>query len=334
MSQKAQIEQDTEKLLDMTLSFEQLEQAQELANSLIATSYESVSTLGNEAQLKVKRFSSSLFDKTRRFDPVKVQSILQQIANDLARINPDDLQQTNRNIFTKLFNRSKRSLQQTISEYKKVSKHVDRLAVQLKHAQQELVQQQNQMQALYNENLKHFQELAVNLKAAELKYEELKQIIDTGDLKDQVNVFGESTLTKLKDTLQWLDQVIYNLQLSQEITRQSALQIRIVQQSNEQLTEKVQASLMSTIPLWQAQIATILSQGSQIHSAQAYKKLSNKSKQVSNNLDSAQKTIHEHSIRSDIHELKATQTQLLEEIEDALQVNINDQNSLQKTSTD
>lgn len=331
MSEELQMKQNTEKLLDMTLSTKQLEKAKQLASSLIPTSYDSVVALGNDAQQKVKQFSSNLFNKTRQFDPVKVQSILHEIANDLARINPDDLQPKSGNLFTKLLFRSKRSFQQTISEYKKLSKHVDRLALQLKRAQQELVQQQKQLHFLYNENADNFQELAIYLKAAQLKSEELKRTIEIGDNIDDVNIFGESTLTRLEETLQWLDQVMYNLQLSQEITRQSALQIRIVQQSNAQLIEKVQASVMTTIPLWQAQIATILSQGNQVRSAQVYKNIAEKSDQVSNNLDSARETItqvasNENSVHT-IDQLKATQIQLLGEIEEALRIKVNQQQS-------
>lgn len=322
---------DPNELLTGQLSSDELMRAQEIFSNLNPSSYESVISFGRDVQLKVQQFSSGLMQATRKADPLKVQKILEEMATQIERINPDDLTEPSGNFLTKLFRaKPKRTMQQTVSEYRKLSKHVDRLAIQLKHAQEELLMQQRQLNALFEENAFHFQELAIHIRAAQMKATELKhQTVE--DLTAESELFGKA-LSAHNDMIAWVDQMLYNLQLSQEVARQSAFQIRMVQQTNQMLIEKVQASIMATIPLWQGQIGTILSIGNQQRAASMHKTFARSSEAITQRLDNARERIQHEAAKNattngsvssiDIEQFKQTQLRLLDEIEEALKLEL------------
>lgn len=323
-------QQDIEKRLSGHLSSDELMRAKEISEQFKPSSYESALSFGRSAQLKIQQFSSSLMQATRKADPQKVQNILEEMANQIERINPDNLSESSGNFFKKIFQaKRKRSMQQTISEYRKLSKYVDRLAIQLKHAQQELFMQQRQLNALFDENAFHFQEISIHIRAAQMKAAQLKhQTIDNIQIEN--NLFGQ-VLNDHNNMIEWVDQILYNLQLSQEVARQSAFQIRMVQQTNQMLIEKVQTSIMVTIPLWQSQIATILSIGNQKRASKMQESFSKKEGSITRHLNDARERVQMESERSganqittsNIEQFKATQLRLLDEIEAALKLEVN-----------
>lgn len=326
---------DPDELLTGTLTSDELMRAQKIYANLNPSSYESVISFGREAQLKVQQFSSGLMQATRKADPLKVQKILEEMAVQIERINPDDLAEPSGNFFSKLFRaKPKRSMQQTISEYRKLSKHVDRLAIQLQHAQQDLLIQQRQLNALFEQNAYHFQELAIHIRAAQMKATELKhKTVD--ELAVDEEMFGKA-LSAHNDMIAWVDQMLYNLQLSQEVARQSAFQIRMVQQTNQMLIEKVQASIMVTIPLWQGQIGTILSLGNQRRAADLHESFTRNAGHITQRLDDTRERLQYEAERNgatsgtvtgtSIEQFKQTQLRLLDEIEEALKLELNEQN--------
>lgn len=324
-----------DELLTDQLTSDELMRAQKIFANLNPSSYESVISFGRDVQLKVQQFASSLMQATRKADPLKVQKILEEMAAQIERINPDELAEPSGNFFKKLFTaKRKRTLQQTVSEYRKLSKHVDRLAIQLKHAQQELLAQQRLLNALFEENTYHFQELAIHIRAAKMKATELKyKTTDQQTLNEEL--FGKK-LSQHNDLIAWVDQMLYNLQLSQEVARQSAFQIRTVQQTNQMLIEKVQTSIMVTIPLWQGQISTILSLGNQKRAAEIQETFARSAGNMTQRLDHARERIQYEADRNGtnngavttttIEQFKATQLRLLDEIEEALKLQLEQEN--------
>ncbi|RZH79411.1 toxic anion resistance protein, partial [Staphylococcus aureus] len=107
----------------------------------------------------------------------------------------------------------------------------------------------------------YFQALNIYIAAGELKLEEIntkmlpelrKKAEQTGDQMDYQEV---NDLTQFADRL---DKRVYDLRLSRQITIQQAPQIRLIQNTNQALAEKIQSSIMTAIPLWKNQVAIAL----------------------------------------------------------------------------
>ena len=119
-----------------------------------------------------------------------------------------------------------------------------------------------QLDSLYQQNLEFFEALNVYIAAAQIKAERLRQE-ELPALKDQVtSEHDQMTIQKIADLEQFINRLekrIYDLELTREITIQQAPQIRLIQNANQNLAEKIQSSIYTAIPLWKNQIAIQLS---------------------------------------------------------------------------
>jgi uncharacterized protein YaaN involved in tellurite resistance len=134
---------------------------------------------------------------------------------------------------------------------------------------------------------------------------------------------------EVNDMAQFLDRLekrLYDLQLSRQITIQSAPQIRMIQQTNQTLAEKIQSSIMTSIPLWKNQIAIALTLNRQMKAVEAQKQvtattnellLKNSEMLKMNSIETAKE--NERGI-VEIETLKQTQENLLTTIEETLRI--------------
>jgi len=134
---------------------------------------------------------------------------------------------------------------------------------------------------------------------------------------------------EVNDMAQFLDRLekrLYDLQLSRQITIQSAPQIRMIQQTNQTLAEKIQSSIMTSIPLWKNQIAIALTLNRQLKAVEAQKQvtkttndllLKNSEMLKMNSIETAKE--NERGI-VEIETLKQTQENLLQTIEETLRI--------------
>ncbi|MFP6334573.1 toxic anion resistance protein, partial [Bacillus subtilis] len=116
----------------------------------------------------------------------------------------------------------------------------------------------------------------IYIAAAEQKRDELKQN-DLVELEKKVkasnNQMDVQDLADLQQYINRLEKRIYDLQLSRQITLQSAPQIRMIQNINQTLAEKIQSSILTSIPLWKNQMAIALTLLRQQGASEAQKKV-------------------------------------------------------------
>ena len=148
-----------------------------------------------------------------------------------------------------------------MTKYQKLSTQIDRIGVQLEHSKRGLLEDVQMLDNLYEQNKTYFQALNVYIAAGELKRDEIaNKIIPEMRRKAELSN-DQMAFQEVNDMAQFLDRLekrLYDLQLSRQITIQSAPQIRMIQQTNQTLAEKIQSSIMTSIPLWKNQIAIAL----------------------------------------------------------------------------
>lgn len=311
------------------LTPEEQEKARELAAQIPVGQTEAILSYGANAQAALSTFSNKMLDHVQAKDVGEVGAILTDLMNKLNQLDPEDLREEQPKGFKKLFKKVQKSVNEMMTKYQKLSTQIDRIGVQLEHSKRGLVDDVRMLDQLYDQNKTYFEALNVYIAAAELKRDEIVQEIipqlhaEASASNDQMKVQEVNDLNQFVDRL---EKRIYDLQLSRQITLQSAPQIRMIQSTNQALAEKIQSSIMTSIPLWRNQIAIALTLNNQRKAVEAQKQvtqttndllLRNSEMLKMNTIETARE--NERGI-VEIETLKQTQDNLVQTIEETLQI--------------
>ena len=314
------------KLIDR-LSPEEREKAIQLASQIPVGNYEAIITYGANAQGELSRFSHQMLDHVQNQDIGPVGDVLKELMDRLGEIDPDDLDQKKKRGLSRLFGRVSKSIQEMMTKYQKLSTQIDRIGIQLEHSKQGLIEDVQMLDKLYDQNKTYFQALNVYIAAAEIKRDEISNDIIPKMRREAELSNDQMAFQDVNDMAQFLDRLekrLYDLQLSRQITIQSAPQIRMIQQTNQTLAEKIQSSVMTSIPLWKNQIAIALTLNRQKKAVESQKLvtkttndllLKNSEMLKMNTIETAKE--NERGI-IEIDTLKKTQENLIQTIEETL----------------
>ena len=316
------------KIIDR-LSEEEKQKAYTLAAQIPAGNYEAILTYGANAQTELSRFSHQMLDHVQKKDIGPVGDILKDLMDKLGQMNPEELTSKKKSGIKRIFGKVSRSVQEIMTKYQKLSTQIDRIGIQLEHSKRGLIEDVQMLDKLYDQNKAYFQALNVYIAAAEIKRDEiLNETIPALRQKAEASS-DQMAYQEVNDMAQFLDRLekrLYDLQLSRQITIQSAPQIRMIQQTNQTLAEKIQSSIMTSIPLWKNQIAIALTLNRQLKAVEAQKQvtkttntllLKNSEMLKMNSIETAKE--NERGI-VEIETLKQTQENLLQTIEETLRI--------------
>ncbi|PSL41876.1 uncharacterized protein YaaN involved in tellurite resistance [Planomicrobium soli] len=311
------------------LSKDEQEKARNLAKQIPAGNYEAILTYGANAQNQLSQFSHKMLDHVQSKDIGPVGDVLHDLMRKLQELNPEELSQKKKSGLRKMFAKAKYSVQEMMTKYQKLSTQVDRISIQLDHSKRGLLEDVQMLEQLYDQNKTYFQALNVYIAAAELKRDEIMNETIPALRKKAEASNDQMAYQEVNDMAQFLDRLekrLYDLQLSRQITIQSAPQIRMIQQTNQTLAEKIQSSIMTSIPLWKNQIAIALTLNRQMKAVEAQKQvtattnellLKNSEMLKLNSIETAKE--NERGI-VEIETLKQTQENLLTTIEETLRI--------------
>ncbi|MFD1928294.1 toxic anion resistance protein [Sporosarcina siberiensis] len=314
------------KLIDR-LTPEEREKAIELAKQIPVGNYEAIITYGANAQGELSRFSHKMLDHVQSQDIGPVGDVLKDLMDKLSEIDPDDLSEKKKTGLSRLFGKVSKSIQEMMTKYQKLSTQIDRIGVQLEHSKRGLLDDVKMLDSLYEQNKTYFQALNVYIAAAEIKRDEISFELIPEMRREAELSNDQMAFQEVNDMAQFLDRLekrLYDLQLSRQITIQSAPQIRMIQQTNQTLAEKIQSSIMTSIPLWKNQIAIALTLNRQMKAVESQKLvtkttndllLKNSEMLKINTIETAKE--NERGI-IEIETLKKTQENLIQTIEETL----------------
>ncbi len=245
-----------------TLSQEELGKAKELSKSLDENNSQSVIEYGSLAQKKIGDFSQSVLNKVQAKDLGEVGTALTDLMYQLQESNPNDLVAEDPGFFKKMFGKVKKSIFEITQKYQKLGAGIDKISIKLTHEYKGLLDDNKTLETLYAENLDYFHALNVYIAGAELKIKELDEtIIPQARIEAENTPDNAIAVQKISDLESYknrLDKRQYDLKLARQITIQQAPQIRMIQNTNQELAEKIQTSINTAIPLWKNQVAIAL----------------------------------------------------------------------------
>ncbi|GGB67617.1 toxic anion resistance protein [Fictibacillus barbaricus] len=316
------------RLIDV-LPEENKEKAYQLAKQIDPTNHQTMITYGAPAQAKLHSFSNTMLEHVKRKDTGQIGEIIGDLMRKLQDVNPEELKSNKPTLIGRMFGKISGSVQEVLSKYQKTGAQIDRISVKLDGSKNVLMSDIVMLEKLYENNKEYFQALNVYIAAGELKLDELNQVTipEMRRVAEQTN--DQMKFQEVNDMVQFadrLDKRVHDLKLSREITIQSAPQIRLIQNTNQALVEKIQSSIMTAIPLWKNQVAIALTLIRQRNAVEAQKQVSKTTNELllknaemlkTNTIETAKE--NERGL-IDIETLKKTQENLLTTLEETLRI--------------
>lgn len=320
---------ETKRWMDM-LDEEGKKRAIQLAEQIDPKNHQSISQYGTEAQGKLMHFSDSMLEHVKNNQSAgEIRTILEDLMKKLESVNPDELQGGKKGLISRFFQKLSSSVNEILSKYQKTGAQIDRITVKLKKYNETLSKDNNMLQQLFDQNKNYFDALSIYIAAGELKLKELEtKEIPERKKKAQLsgNQMAHQEVNDLVQFAERLEKRVHDLKLSRQITIQSAPQIRMIQNTNQALMEKIQSSILTAIPLWKNQIAIALTLLRQRDAVEAQKQVSKTTNELLlKNADMLKTNAIETAKENerglvDIDTLKKTQENLITTIKETIRI--------------
>ncbi|MEK3711794.1 toxic anion resistance protein [Bacillus sp. FSL K6-1005] len=317
------------RLVDV-LPEENKEKAYQLSKQIDHNNMNSIVLYGSQAQSKLLNFSHTMIDHVQKKDVGEIGEILGELMKKLEQVNPDELQTKKKGFLARMFGKVSHSLQEVLSKYQKTSVQIDRISLKLEHSKHALLSDNKLLEQLYDKNKEYFSALNVYIAAGELKLDELRtKTIPELKRQAESSDHNQMAVQEVNDLIQFadrLDKRVHDLLLSRQITIQSAPQIRLIQNTNQALAEKIQSSIVTAIPLWKNQVAIALTLLRQRNAVDAQQKVSDTTNELLLKNAELLKTNTIETVKAnerglvDIDTLKKVQESLISTLEETLTI--------------
>ena len=323
-----QTEASPKKLID-TLDGKHQEQARALAKQIDEKNLQAIISYGAAAQKQLGEFSHQMLSHVQAKDTGEIGDILNDLMERLNETDPNDLVAENQGFFQKFFGKIKKSIYEMQAKYQEVGSQVDKIAIRLDHEKNGLLNDNLSLEQLYQRNKDFFDALNIYIAAGELKLVELQETLIPEALEKARVTGDQMDVQVVNDLEQFLDRLEkrnHDLKLTRQMTIQQAPQIRLIQNTNQALAEKIQSSITTTIPLWKNQIAIAMTLLRQKDAVTAQRQVSETTNQLIQKNSEMLKISTIETAREnergiiDLETLQKTQKDLIETLEETLKI--------------
>lgn len=223
----------------------------ELSNSNLIVQY------GSGAQKKIADFSESALNNVRTKDLGEVGNLLTDVVTELKGFNDDE----DKKGFLGIFKRTSNKLAAMKVKYDKAEGNVNKICTVLENHQIQLLKDVAMLDKMYDMNKVYFKELSMYILAGKKKLNEVMSV-ELPRLMEKAQASGlpedAQAANDLAAMCSRFEKKIYDLELTRMISIQMAPQIRLVQNNDTLMSDKIQSTLVNTIPLWKSQMVLAL----------------------------------------------------------------------------
>lgn len=257
----ASAENDNLNSLKKQLSTAELQKAKDYALTLRDNRQNTITNYGKDVQNEMTKFTDEVLLNVKNKDTGEIGESLRNLVVSLDSADPEKMVNSNRGI-RRFFNKLRLSVFEMTAKYQEVSVQIDQVTERLKAQEASLLEDNAILDQMYQVNLDYYKSLNVlivggQLRSAEMQNEiEEKQAVLDEQAADQMQY---QVLRDLKDQKDRLEQRVNDLLLTREITIQQAPQIKLIQNANSILSEKIHSSINTAIPLWKNQVGIAIS---------------------------------------------------------------------------
>lgn len=298
----------------------------EFSKKIDVLNTEQVLNYGSNAQKNISEFSDSALNAVRTKDLGEVGTMLSDLVVELKGMNLDPEQKKG---LLGLFNRAKQDIASVKAQYDKAEVNVDKIVEQLERHEVTLLKDISLMDKMYEKNQEYMKELTMYIIAGKLRIEELRSV-DLPELQRKAQESGlpedAQAANDFANMIGRFEKKIHDLELTRTISLQMSPQIRMIQNNDTLMSEKIRSSIVNTIPLWKSQMVLGLSM---YHSEEAMKAQREVTDVTNKLLESNAKKLHQGSVNVakesergivDIETLKKTNQELIATLDEVRQI--------------
>ena len=220
---------------------------------------EQVMNYGSNAQKNISEFSEAALNSVRTKDLGEVGGMLGDLVVELQGLNFDPEEKKG---FLGLFKKATQNIASLKAQYDKAEVNVDKIVESLEKHEVVLMKDISMMDKMYERNLEYMKELTMYIIAGKLKIEQLRnEELPKYQQKAQESGLPEDAqaANDFANMIGRFEKKIHDLELTRTISIQMSPQIRMIQNNDSLMAEKIRSSIVNTIPLWKSQMVLALS---------------------------------------------------------------------------
>lgn len=318
---------ETPKIPEPVLTPEEQQIVREFAAKIDVENTAQIMQYGAGTQKKMADFSDAALANVRAQDLGEVGELIVNVVGELKGFDTEEEKG-----FFGFFKKQSNKLEMMKNRYDKAEVSVTKISDALQQHQVRLMKDSAMLDQMYEQNLAYFKELTMYILAGKQKLEEIR----TGKLQQLEDTAHRTGLAEdvqaakdLADKCQRFEKKIYDLELTRAISLQTAPQIRMIQNNDNVMVEKIQTTLVNTIPLWKNQMVITLGIAHASEAAAAQRQVND----VTNALLQANaKRLHTASVETakeaergivDIETLKKTNAELIQTLDEVVKIQEN-----------
>ena len=260
---QAEVKEEPVAAEDDSLNFDNLSEQEKAAvlafvERIDISDSETVLKYGNAAQMKISQFSDKILEDVKTKDTGAISDML---TNLVAELKGFDVDEGKKGGFFGLFKKAGNNVVQLKARYDKVEENVMEIVSALQGHQKQLISDATMLDELYKQNEQYYHELTLYIIAGELKLRRLREeelpplLAKAQETADPADAQAASDFSQL---IERFDKRIHDLKLTRMVSVQMGPQIRLMQQNDNVLAERIQSTIVNTIPLWKSQMVIAL----------------------------------------------------------------------------
>ena len=334
--QEAPVEEDKKEELSPEIQAAKLElesltpaeqaAVREFSEKIDVLNTEQIMNYGSAAQKNISEFSDAALASVRSKDLGEVGHMLGDLVVELKGLNFDAEEKKG---LLGIFKKSAQNIASLKAQYDKAEVNVDKIVEELEKHEVTLLKDISMMDKMYDKNSEYMKELTMYILAGKLKIEHLRQV-ELPEYVAKANASGlpedAQAANDFANMIGRFEKKIHDLELTRMISVQMAPQIRMVQNNDSLMAEKIRTSIVNTIPLWKNQMVMAMSL---YHSEQAMKAQREVSDVTNALLQKNAETLHQGSVAIaresergivDLETLKKTNAELIATLEEVSKI--------------
>ena len=313
MIQKTNLSEAEQKMVD------------DFAKQIDLTNSNTIMMYGAGAQKKLADFSESALENVKSKDLGEVGDMLTQVVCELKTFDAEEEEKG----FFGFFKKASNKVTTMKAKYAKAEENVNKIVEVLEGHQMRLMKDTAILDKMYETNLAYFKELNMYILAGKQKLNEVRTK-DLAKLRAKAQASGlpeDAQAAKDLDSMcNRFEKKLHDLELTRQISLQTAPQIRLVQSNDTMMAEKIQTTIVNTIPLWKSQMVIALGVAHSTEAAKAQREVTDMTNQL---LRKNAEALHMASVETaresergivDMETLKATNASLIKTFDEVMQI--------------
>ncbi len=310
---------------EQNLSPAEKQQVAAYAKNIDLTSPTAIMNYGVGTQKKMADFSEKTIENVKTSDLGEVGEMVTSLVTQLKNFDIEEEEKG----FKALFRKSSNKMSELKARYSKIETNVTAISTELENHQIKLLKDVEVLDRMYDLNLEYYRDLTLQVIAGKQKLEEVRNVELTAlQAKAEASGLPEDAQAAkdLAAQCERFEKKLHDLELTRTIAMQTAPQIRMVQNSDTMMAEKIQSTIVNTIPLWKNQMVIAIGIEHSTQAAKAEREVADMTNQLlRKNADALKLATIEATKESergivDIETLKHTNEQLISTLDEVIAI--------------